>query len=335
MEPVTHALASLALGRAGLGRATRLATPMLLVAGVAADADWISHTAGAAAFVQWHRTATHSLLGMAAISAGVAAGFWLWARRGEASRRIRYLPALAVCAAGAGLHLLLDLTNDAGMKLLWPFGHNRTAWDWAREVDPWLLAILLAGLLVPALLRLVGEEIGARGRKQPGVRGAIATLCVAALYLGARGMAHQRAGAILDSHTYQRETPIRTGAFPAASPLQWRGVVETETAVHEVNISLLPGVEFDARAARSRAKPENSPLLQRAIASDAAQAFLAFARFPMARVEPTQDGIEVRIEDLGTAAAGTGSSEVVAVIEVNTRAEITRSELAFVAGTRQ
>jgi len=73
MEPVTHALASLALGRAAPGRITPRATPMLLISGLAADLDWISYTAGAPAFLQWHRTTSHSLLAGAAISAVVAA----------------------------------------------------------------------------------------------------------------------------------------------------------------------------------------------------------------------------------------------------------------------
>jgi membrane-bound metal-dependent hydrolase YbcI (DUF457 family) len=335
MEPVTHALASLALGRAGLGRVTRMATPMLLVSGLAADLDWISYTAGAPAFLQWHRTASHSLLGAAAISAVVAAGFWLWGRRGEPPRRLAYLPALAVCACGAGMHLLLDLTNDGGVKLLWPFGARWFAWDLAREVDPVLLVILLIGLLVPALLNLVGEEIGARGRRQPGARGARVALCLAAMYVGGRAAAHQRADALLNAHTYQQEAPIRVGAFPAASPLLWRGVVETGTAMHEAEVSFLPGAEFDARAARSRFKPEESQALQRAMASEAARAFLAFARFPMARVEPTQDGFEVRIRDLRDSAAAPGSSAIVAVIALDAQQAVTRSDLQFETGAQR
>lgn len=335
MEPVTHALASLALGRAGLGRLTRRATPMLLVSGLAADADWISYAAGAPAFVQWHRTATHSLLGAAAISAGVATGFWLWERRGEASRRIRYLAALAVCAAGAGLHLLLDLTNSAGAKLLWPFRPRWFAWDLAREVDPALLAILLAGLLLPALLNLVGEEIGARSRKRPGARGAVIALCLAAAYFGGRALAHQRAEALLNARTYRQEAPIRAAAFPTVSPLVWQGVVETRTAVHQAEVPLLPGSAFDARAAQSRFKPDDSPALQHAVASEAARAFLAFARFPVAGVQPSDDGFEVRIRDLRQSAADPGASEIVAVVLVNARDEVTLSQLRFEAEARR
>jgi hypothetical protein len=43
MEPVTHALASLSLGRTGLNLVTRFATPMLVVSGLAADLDWLSY----------------------------------------------------------------------------------------------------------------------------------------------------------------------------------------------------------------------------------------------------------------------------------------------------
>jgi membrane-bound metal-dependent hydrolase YbcI (DUF457 family) len=310
---------------------------MLLVSGLAADADWVSYTAGAPAFVQWHRTATHSLLGAAAISAVVAAGFWLWGcRGGEPSRRVAYWPALAVCACGAGMHVLLDLVNDAGVKLLWPFNARWFAWDLAREVDPGLLVILLAGLLVPALLNLVSEEIGARGRRRPGARGALVALSLAAAYMGGRAVEHQRASALLNAHDYQQEVPVRAAAFPAVSPLLWHGVVETATAMHEVEVSLAPGAEFDPRAARSQFKPENSQALQHAVASEAARAFLAFARFPLARVQPAQDGFEARIRDLRESAAeAPGSTEVVAVIALSAREEVTRSELQFAAQARR
>jgi inner membrane protein len=264
----------------------------------------------------------------------VATGFWLWGRQGEESRRVAYLPALAVCACAAGMHLLLDLTNDAGVKLLWPFSARWFAWDLAREVDPGLLVILLAGLLLPVLFNLVGEEIGARGRKRPGARGAVAALILAAAYVGGRAVTHQRADALLNSHVYQQEAPIRTAAFPTVSPLLWRGVVETETAMHEVDVSLASGTEFDPRTAQSQFKPENSQALQRAVASEAALEFLAFARFPLARVQPTQDGFEVRIRDRREAAAAPGAAEIIAVITLNAREEVTHSDLRFESGTR-
>jgi membrane-bound metal-dependent hydrolase YbcI (DUF457 family) len=327
MEPVTHALASLTLGRAGLGRLTRWAMPMLLVSGLAADADWISYAAGAPAFLQWHRTAAHSLLGAGAIAVVLATGFWLADRRTQAKRRSGYPAALAVGAAGAGLHLVLDVTNSAGVQLLWPFSARRFSWDLTQEVDPGLLVILLAGLLLPALLSLVSEEIGERQTKRPGSRGAVVALCVAAAYFGGRALAHGRAEALLSTHVYRQETPIRIGVFPTVSPLRWQGVVETLTAMHLAEVRLMPGARFDPGAARTEFKPDDSPVLQRAVASDGARDFLAFARFPMARVQPVNDGFEVRLRELRP--GGSSSRTVIAVITVSERGEVTSSELRF------
>jgi membrane-bound metal-dependent hydrolase YbcI (DUF457 family) len=335
MEPLTHALASFTLGRAGLDRTTRLATPMLLVSGLAADLDWISYKAGPAAFLEWHRTASHSLLGTAVISVGVASGFWL-AGRGKKSdsRPVRYLPALAVCAAGAGLHLLMDLSNSAGVKLLWPFNARWFAWDLAGAIDPVLLFILLAGVLVPGLLNLIGEEIGGRARRKPTGRGAIIALSLAVLYIGGRAIEHQRADSVLNSHTYRQEAPIRTGVLPTSSPLLWRGVVETETALYEIEVPLSPGARFDPRTAKNQLKPDSSQALRRAGASPAGSAFLAYARFPAVSVEPVDDGsVELEIWDLRDASGAPDATAVIAEITLNAREEITRSALQFETDT--
>jgi inner membrane protein len=224
---------------------------------------------------------------------------------------------------------LLDLTNSAGVKLLWPFGPRWFAWDLAQEVDPGLLVILLAGLLLPALLHLVGEDFGARNRKRPGARGAVIALCLAAAYFGGRALAHEHADALLNARTYRQETPIRAAAFPTVSPLLWRGVVETQTAMHQVEMPLAPGAAFDPRLARSQFKPDDSPALQRAVESDAARAFLVFARFPLARVHLADNGFEVRLGDLRQSAAGAGANEIVAVVLVNARGEVTSSRVQF------
>ncbi|HEX2716023.1 MAG TPA: metal-dependent hydrolase, partial [Candidatus Acidoferrales bacterium] len=183
MEPVTHALVSLALGRAGLEKTTRWATPMLIVAGLAADVDWLSVAAGPHAFLRAHRTATHSLGGAVAISLLIGGIFWWWGRR-DSARPVRLLRALAVCGIGAAAHLLLDLTNSYGAQLLWPFHEKWYAWDLTDTVDPWVLILLLLGLLLPELFRLVTEEIGGRTKSRGSRRGAIIALILLAVYSG-------------------------------------------------------------------------------------------------------------------------------------------------------
>ena len=241
MEPVTHALTSIALGRAGLNKITRAATPMLLVSGLIADVDWVTRLGGAETFLRGHRTATHSLAGTAAIVAAVAAVSW-FAGRKYPKYAVGIFPALAICAIGAGAHLLLDMLNGYGVKLLWPFSPKWYAWDLADSVDSWILFFLLAGLLLPELFRLVLEEIGSRPKRHGRQRGAIVGLIFVALVVAGRGFAHDRAIALLDSRDYRGQTPLQVAAFPRPSnPLLWSGVVETDNAIFNLEVPLGPG----------------------------------------------------------------------------------------------
>jgi hypothetical protein len=145
-------------------------------------------------------------------------------------------------------------------------------------------------------------------------------------------VAHQRADALLNAHTYREESPIRTGAFPTASLLRWRGVVETQAAMHQVEVSVLPGTGFDPLTAITSFKPAESEILRRAVANDAARPFLAAARFPLARVQPLEDGFEVQIYDLRDSGS---TSTMVAVVKVNSRNEITQNDLQFITDRRR
>ncbi len=258
MEPVTHALTCIALGRAGLNKITRAATPMLLVSGMIADVDWVTRLGGAATFLRGHRTVTHSLAGTVAIVAAVAAVSWLTGRK-YSKFAVGILPALAICAIGAGAHLLLDLLNGYGVKLLWPFSAKWYAWDLADSVDSWILFFLLVGLLIPELFRLVLEEIGSKPKRHGRQRGAIFGLVFVALVIAGRAFAHQRAIALLDSRDYRGQTPLVVAAFPKPSnPLLWSGVVETDNAVINLEVPLGPGREFDPELADVHFKPEAS-----------------------------------------------------------------------------
>ncbi len=334
MDPVTHTAASLALARAGLDRATRLATPMLLISGLAADLDWLSLAGGARAYLHLHRTATHSLLGTAAIAFALAAMFW-WLGRGHPTAPVRFGRAAAVCAAGAGLHLLLDLTNSYGVQLLWPFRTKWYALDLMDSIDPWVLFLLLMGLLLPGLFRLVSEEIGARPKKRGPQRGAIIALALLAAYCGGRSVLHERAMALLRSRLYHGATPLAAGAFPrGASPLTWSGVVETDNTLEQIEVSLAPGSSFDPDLARTHFKPEASPALDAARKSELAQDFLNFARFPMASVQKTDDGYRVELRDLRFSSPLPGRRELVATIDLNRQAQVTHEELRFETARR-
>src|SRR5579863_4552797 len=329
MEPVTHALTCIALGRAGLNKITRAATPMLLVSGLIADVDWGTRLGGAATFLRGHRTLTHSLVGTLAIIAAVTAGAWLAGRK-YPKFSVGILPALAICTIGAGVHLLLDLLNGYGVKLLWPFSEKWYAWDLADAVDSWILFFLLVGLLTPELFRLVLEEIGSKPKRHGRQRGAIFGLVFVALVIAGRVSAHQRAIALLDSRDYREQTPLEVAAFPKPSnPLLWSGVVETDNAVINLEVPLGPGREFDPELADVHFKPESSVTLQNGVASPAAIEFLSFARFPLASVQPEGDGFRVRLRDLRFASELAGRRGVIAVIDLNAQSLVIGERMEF------
>jgi inner membrane protein len=329
MEPVTHALASIALGRAGLNKITRAAAPMLLVSGLVADLDWVTRLGGADAFLRGHRTATHSLVGTVLIAAAIAAIAWLAGKK-YPRFAVGILPALATCAIGAGAHLLLDLCNGYGVKLLWPFSPRWYAFDLVYAVDSWILFFLLATLLIPELFRLVHEEIGSRPKRHGRQRGAIAGLSLAALVIGGRAIAHERAIALLDSREYRGQTPLAVAAFPGPSnPFLWSGAVETDNAVINLEVPLGPGHAFDPDLADVHFKPESSVTLKSAVASPAAVEFLNFARFPLASVQPEGDGYVVRLRDMRFASELAGRRGLVAVIHENAQSLVISNQIEF------
>ncbi|MBZ5699534.1 MAG: metal-dependent hydrolase [Acidobacteriia bacterium] len=329
MEPVTHALTSIALGRAGLNKVTRMATPMLLVSGLVADVDWVSRLGGASAFLHGHRTATHSLLGTAVLSVAVTLVF-VFAGRKVPQFAIGALPALLVCVVGAGVHLLLDLLNGYGVKLMWPFSAKWYGWDLADSVDAWIIFFLLAGLLLPELFRLVLEEIGSKPKRRGRQRGAIVSLLLVALFVAGRAVAHQRAVALLDSREYRGQAPLVVAAFPRPSnPFIWSGVVETDNALVNVDVPLSPGAVFDPDAAAVHFKPEESLALSNAGNTATAIEFLGYARFPLAHVEPEGDGYQVRLRDMRFASELPGRRGIIAVIDLNAQSLVINEHLEF------
>jgi len=329
MEPVTHALTSIALGRAGLNKITRAATPMLLVSGLIADVDWVTRLAGAGAFLSGHRTVTHSLIGTAAIVAAVAAAAWLTGRK-YPKYAVGIYPALIICAIGASAHLLLDMLNGYGVKLLWPFSAKWYAWDLADSVDFWILFFLLVGLLTPELFRLVLEEIGSKPKRQGRQRGAIFGLVFVALVVAGRGFLHQRAIALLDSREYRGQTELQVAAFPRPSnPLVWSGVVETDNAVFNLDVPLVPGRTFDPELADVHYKPQPSLTIKSAVSSSVAIEFLNFARFPLANVEPVGPGLQVRLRDMRFESELAGRRGVVAVIDLNAQSQVVGEHFEF------
>jgi len=305
MDNLTHTLTGIAISQAGLNRKTRFATLALVLASNAPDADIVTRFQSSAVYLEYHRGITHSVPGGTVLALILAALLYLVGRRTPPKPSAPPVDAkwlFLVCWIGVGGHLLLDYTNAYGVRLLMPFTAHWYAWDIMPILDLMLWALLIAGLGLPALLRLVSEEVGAR--KTSLQRGAVLALAGMVLLWGLRDFSHRRALTQLGSNNYEDEAPLRYGAFPEFSPFDWKGVVETESSFHIVEVNALAST-LDAEHAASIHKPDPSPALNAALKTHLGVVFTNFARFPYVQVDDTQDGYEVRIRDLRF---GNGSS---------------------------
>ncbi len=335
MEPVTHVLACTALAHSAFDR-TRLAMPTAIVAGLAVDLDWLSLFAGPEAYLRYHRVATHSIIGAVAVAIVTALAFWQVGGKHPA-RPATLGPLLQVSLAAALLHVLFDVLNPHGVALFWPFSTKRHAWDLAEMLDPLLLAILLLGWLVPTLLRLVTEEIGAKAEGKGPRRWAAAALAMVALYCGARWYLRGNALEMLDASVYHGAPPLRVAALPdSPSPLIWRGLAETENTFEEVEVPTGARGYFDAERSLTLYKPEPSPALENAQRTAAVQRYVEAARFPIARVEPLgvsdgfpRGGFRVTVRDLRFSDRSALVRPVVVIINLDDQNRVVDERFAF------
>ena len=338
MEPFTHAFTSLALARAGGRRLPRFGATMMVVSGLAPDLDYASYIGGAGAFMRLHRSALHSIAGSAVIACAVAAVFCALDRKMPRKKKsfsqtitpLSFGAALAVCAAGAAGHMLLDLASGVGVQLLWPFRAHWTGWDVINNLDLWTLLLLVLGLLLPMLIGLVNEEVGAAKKGPGGQRGAIVTLALLAGYFGWRAELHSRAVELLLSREYHGRIALSAAAFPVSSaPYQWRGVAETDNTMELVDVPLGPGEEFDSNRSETLFKPQPSPALAAGEDSYVARAFLRYAKVPFARVQPLEAGYRVEIHDLRFAEGDYQEANMFVRADYNSEVQITREGLFF------
>jgi hypothetical protein len=309
---------------------------MLVVAGVAPELDYLSFFGGAGAFLRWDRAALHSIVGAGAVACVTAAAFWAADRRrardGAVASPLRFAPALVVAGIGATANVVLDLASGTGVQLLWPFYIHKYAWNLLANLDPWILILLIGGLLLPQLFRLVSEEIGDRKKRVRGRRAAIVVLSAMVAYIGARAVLHGTAVDILLSRDYHGREPLSAGAFPSSTSLfDWRGVAVTEDTVEEARVPVGPGAEFDAERTSTRYKPEDSVALRVGERSDATQMYLQYARFPLANITQLEDGHRIEIHDVQFPSGDLSRANTFVRVDVDSRLRVVREEILFAA----
>ena len=241
MDPVTHLMTGGCLARAGLNRTTRYATLVMVIAAEAPDLDTLWSIRGPIASFQHHRGWTHTFLGLPVDAAVVVAAVWLfhrWRTRAAAppsvpkpginTLPVRWPLLFALALLALLSHLLLDWTNNYGLRPFFPFNPRWYAGSFVFIIEPVMLVLLFVGLVAPSLFGLISSEIGARKQPFPG-RGwaTFALLGILALY-GLRGYERLHAEDLARAADYGSVPVLRSTVSPyPINPFRWHGIVET------------------------------------------------------------------------------------------------------------
>lgn len=305
MEPVTHFLTGACIGRAGLNRKTAYATLTAVLAAEAADVDVLWAFAGPVEELKHHRGITHTLIG-APLVAGVVVGLvwlldgWVRARR---RRKLAAAPArepgtpgprlpqpvrwgwlYATALIAALSHLLLDWTNNYGLRPFFPFNPRWYAGSFVFIAEPVIWALLLAALVIPGLLGLVAGEIGARRREFRGRGWAIFALAGIVVLWGWRWVEQAHARALVEN-TQIAAAPVKRLALEPypINPFRWHAILETADFYQTAEIDTRSG-EIDSDPRRDVLyKPPETEATEAAKRTPLGQAYLDWGTWAVVR----------------------------------------------------
>jgi inner membrane protein len=239
MEPITHFLTGACIGRAGFNRKTAYATLVATLAAEAADIDIVWGFDGPVAELQHHRGITHTLIGAPVIAAAVVAvvgGIHIWRKRransassaNSSAPPVHWLWLFLTALVAAFSHILLDWTNNYGVRPFFPFNPRWYAGSFVFIAEPVWWALLLVALILPSLFGLADREMGARKSPFRGRGWAIFALTGMLVFGCWRWAEHAQARAMLENTQITTAPVMRIGLEPyPVTPWHWHAIVET------------------------------------------------------------------------------------------------------------
>jgi inner membrane protein len=318
MEPVTHLLTGACLGRSGFNRTTAYATLTMVLAAEAPDIDLIWKLRGPVAEFRHHRGITHTFLGAPFMALLVTGFVWLWHRwrsrgmAGTRSSRRDYAPParwgwIWLIALIADLsHLLLDWTNNYGLRPFFPFNPRWYAGSIFFIFEPVFFAGLLLALLMPAILSLADREIGVRRTMFRGRGWAIFALALGAILGCWRWAEHDHALALLAQQNFQNEPVLKMTVNPYPGDVfRWFGVVETRDFYQTGILNTRTDTFVSEAPDNLYYKQLQTPAILAAKRSWLGQAFLDWSKYPFVAQRGSFDTLQngghytqVHFEDL-------------------------------------
>lgn len=308
MEPVTHMLTGACLSRAlGFPRRARHATLACVIAAELPDADYVYRLGGPITYFQHHRGWTHAFWSLPLQALFVVGLMYVWGyarkawtRRGGRRRRSQQEPppmrpgllwGMALLALLS--HILLDWTNNYGVRPFAPWNPRWYAGELVFIVEPVLLLLLALALLLPLVFSLTDSEIGVKRPRYRGQGLAVAALlAIAGLWVWRYNL-HATAVHIAEAQDLPggRALKVSASAYPV-NPFKWHVVVETPNNFTAGYVDTRLGVMELEQAAYN--KPETTLQTLAAKHSQLGRVYLDWSKFP--QVEEAGSAAEIHPE---------------------------------------
>jgi inner membrane protein len=317
MEPVTHFLTGACIGRAGLNRRTALATLAATIAAEAPDIDVVWSLGGPVVSLAHHRGITHTLLGAPFMALAVTGLVWvldrLWSRVGPRiglkrkmldPQPIRWGWVFLTALIADLSHLLLDWTNNYGLRPFFPFNAHWYSGDIVFIAEPVIWGLLVAALVIPALLGLADREVGARRTQFRGRGWAIFALAGMVVLWCWRWAEHAEARNLVEAAqvTTSPATRIALEPYPF-NPFRWHALLETADTWQTAEVDTRTGIVASDPHTGSLFKPAVTPATQVARRSRLGQVYLDWSSWPVVRDIGPQPAPGQSAPDLAAAGA--------------------------------
>jgi inner membrane protein len=273
MEPMTHFLTGACIGRAGLNRKTAYATLAAVLAAEAADLDILWGFAGPVEALKHHRGITHTFIAVPVIAAVTTGAVWLYhswrdktlVRRENPPAPLRWSWVYISAFIASLSHILLDWTNNYGVRPFFPFNPRWYAGSFVFIAEPVLWLLFFLALVMPWLFGLADREIGARRKPFRGRGWAIFALCGMVVLWCWRWAEHAQARSMLENTQIASEPVRRLTVSPyPVNPFHWHAILETQDFYQTAEINTrTESIDSDSRR-DVLYKPADTPAVEAA-----------------------------------------------------------------------
>ena len=237
-----------------------------MLAAEAADLDVLWGLRGPVEELKHHRGITHTFIAAPVVAGVVVGAVWLLHQWREGRRlpkvqaamardpgapiplRLQHQPVqwiwlYATALIAALSHLLLDWTNNYGVRPFFPFNPRWYAGSFMFIAEPVLWALFFLALVMPWLFGLADKEMGARRQAFRGQGWAIFALTGMVALWGWRWSEHQHGLALLEN-TQVALNPVRRAALEPypVNPFRWHAILETDNYYQTAEIDTRTGL---------------------------------------------------------------------------------------------